>query len=78
MSDNQVAAAGIVSVLMVMIMLLFKMNIAHAEEKEIKPVRPKEVIIQESYQKKLPKEKRYNLDCKPDMDIFHQPSCIIV
>lgn len=80
MSDGGKAVSFVIGLLIVfMITILFKFNIVQAEpEKEVKPVRPEEVNIQEQYQKKLPKKKRINLNCNPKIDIYHTPSCIIV
>lgn len=58
----------------VSLLFLFSSQATAEEEKEVKP---KEVIIKEVPQDKLPKEKR-RFKCIPERDIFNTPSCIIV
>lgn len=72
MNDNIKFGMALFLILVGILFLFFiTSQQAHAVEKEVKPA--KEVVIE---QKELPKVKK--LDCKPEIDIFHQPSCIYV
>ena len=78
MSDNTKFGLALSLLLVGLLFLLFitSERVHAAEEKEVKPARPKEVVIEEKYQKELPKLKK--LDCSPTYDIFHTPSCLYI